>query len=232
MSTVSNSSTNSNSASAAIYSQLNGTSGSSASSSSASTTSSADASADRFLKLLVAQMQNQDPLSPMDNAQMTSQMAQINTVQGIEKLNTSIQSMSSQFVQMQAMQGASLVGRDVLVEGKDLTVTNGKAEAAFELSGAADSVKVEVLSSAGRVVDTIDLGAETSGRHAFSWTPSATQSTDGLSFRVKATVGTAAVTATPLVTEQVKAVSTSGNTLNLELANGSTVAYSAVKAFS
>ena len=43
---------------------------------------------DRFLKLLVAQMQNQDPLNPMDNAQVTSQMAQINTVSGIEKLNT------------------------------------------------------------------------------------------------------------------------------------------------
>ena len=45
-------------------------------------------SEDRFLKLLVAQMQNQDPLNPMDNAQVTSQMAQINTVSGIDKLNT------------------------------------------------------------------------------------------------------------------------------------------------
>ncbi|HEY4958521.1 MAG TPA: flagellar hook capping FlgD N-terminal domain-containing protein, partial [Caldimonas sp.] len=54
--------------------------------------------ADRFLKLLVAQMQNQDPLSPMDNAQVTSQMAQINTVTGIDQLNTTVQGLSSQFL--------------------------------------------------------------------------------------------------------------------------------------
>jgi flagellar basal-body rod modification protein FlgD len=68
----------------------------------ASTTDAA-ATADRFLKLLVAQMQNQDPLNPMDNAQVTSQMAQINTVNGIERLNTTVQGLSGQFVQMQAL---------------------------------------------------------------------------------------------------------------------------------
>jgi len=216
---------NTSSTAADAYAALNG--------SASTATSATQASADRFLKLLVTQLQNQDPLNPMDNAQMTSQMAQINTVQGIEKVNESIQAMSSQFVQMQAMQGASLVGRDVLVEGKNLTVTDGKAEAAFELSGAADSVKVEVLSSAGRVVDTIDLGAETSGKHSFSWTqPASVTSTDGLTFRIKASAGTASVNATTLVTDKVSAVSTSGSTLNLELESGNTVAYSAVKAVS
>src|SRR5574343_277071 len=53
-----------------------------------SQTTSATEQSDRFLKLLVAQMSNQDPLNPMDNAQLTSQMAQISTVSGLEKLNT------------------------------------------------------------------------------------------------------------------------------------------------
>src|SRR5882672_589140 len=88
------------------------------------TTNAANAS-DRFLKLLVAQMQNQDPLNPMDNAQVTSQMAQINTVTGIEKLNTAVDGLSSQFAQLQAMQGASLVGRDVIVPGNKLDITDG-----------------------------------------------------------------------------------------------------------
>ena len=57
-------------------------------------------SADRFLKMLVTQLQNQDPLNPMDNAQITSQMAQINTVSGIEKLNTTVQGLNGQFMQM------------------------------------------------------------------------------------------------------------------------------------
>jgi flagellar basal-body rod modification protein FlgD len=221
MSTV----TSSTNSASKTYAALNGDS--------STTTKTSTASTDRFLTLLVAQMQNQDPLNPMDNAQMTSQMAQISTVEELGKVNTSIQSMSSQFVQMQAMQGASLVGHDVLVEGKNLTLTDGKANAAFELAGAADSVKIEVLSSAGRVVDTIDLGAETSGKHGFSWTaPASLASAEGLSFRVKATSGTNSVAASTLITDQVTAVSTSGSTLNLELASGNTVAYSAVKAVS
>jgi flagellar basal-body rod modification protein FlgD len=111
--------------SAALYSQLSG---------SGSTKTTAQESSDRFLRLLVTQMQNQDPLSPMDNAQVTSQMAQINTVSGIEKLNETINGMLGQFTQMQALQGAALVGRDVLVQGNELEVADGKATAAFELA--------------------------------------------------------------------------------------------------
>ena len=98
---------------------------------------------DRFLKLLVAQMQNQDPLNPMDNAQVTSQMAQIQSVNGIEKLNRSVEGLGSQFAQMSALQGAALVGRDVIVPGNRL-VTNDEelVQGGFELNGPADSVKV------------------------------------------------------------------------------------------
>ena len=70
-----------------------------ASSPAASSNADATITSERFLKLLVAQMQNQDPLSPMDNAQVTSQMAQINTVSGIEKLNTTVEGLNNQFVQ-------------------------------------------------------------------------------------------------------------------------------------
>ena len=72
-------------------------------------------SQDRFLKLLVAQLNNQDPMNPMDNAQMTSQMAQINTVSGIQELNATMKSMATQF-QSCVMQGASMIGHDVLLK--------------------------------------------------------------------------------------------------------------------
>src|SRR5262245_32299586 len=86
---------------------------------------SAANSEDRFLKLLVAQLQNQDPLNPMDNAQVTSQMAQIQTVSGIDKLNTTVQGLNAQFAQLQALSGAALVGRDVLIDGNRLVADNG-----------------------------------------------------------------------------------------------------------
>ena len=189
--------------------------------------------ADRFLKLLVAQMQNQDPLSPMDNAQVTSQMAQINTVTGIDKLNTTVQGLSSQFMQLQAVQGASLVGRDVIVAGNKLSIDETAAigQGGFELANAADAVKVEILSPSGAVVQTLNLGAAGAGVHSFDWPSGAATAASGLTFRVSATTGGVATTATPLMRDRVDAVSTTGTTFNLELASSGTVPYSKVKAF-
>lgn len=193
--------------------------------------SSDAASADRFLKLLVAQMQNQDPLAPMDNAQVTSQMAQINTVSGIEKLNTTVQGLSNQFVQMQALQGASLVGRDVVVPGNLLSFVDGYGQGGFELAGPADSVKVEILAASGKVVDTLDLGAQSSGLHSFAWPSESADEASGQSFRVTAKSGASAVSATPLMRDSVAAVSVGGNALTLELARLGSVPYANVKAF-
>jgi flagellar basal-body rod modification protein FlgD len=176
-------------------------------------------------------MQNQDPLNPMDNAQVTSQMAQINTVNGIEKLNTTVGSLSTQFVQLQALQGASLVGHDVVVAGNRLDVANGNGQGGFELATAADAVKVEVLSGAGQVVDTINLGAQTAGMHSFDWSAGAATADSGLTFRVTATRGGVTSAATPLMRDKVDAVSTSGSTLNLELASSGSVPYGSIKAF-
>jgi flagellar basal-body rod modification protein FlgD len=199
----------------------------------AASSSDATVTSDRFLKLLVAQMQNQDPLNPMDNAEVTSQMAQINTVTGIDNLNTTVQGLSSQFIQLQAVQGASLVGRDVIVAGNKLSVdaTAAVGQGGFELANAADAVKVDILSPSGAVVQTLNLGAEGAGVHSFDWPSGAATSDSGLTFRVSATSGGVATTATPLMRDRVDAVSTSGTTFNLELENSGTVPYSAVKAF-
>ena len=188
-------------------------------------------SQDRFLKLLVTQLKNQDPLSPMDNAQLTSQIAQINTVSGIATLNTSVQGLSSQFLQMQSLQGASLVGKDVIVPGSKLDIdsTAASGQGGFELASAADAVKVEVLSPAGRVLDTLNLGAQSIGVHSFNW-PSGTYGNAGnLTFRVSASSGSAALPSTSLMRDKVTAVSTSGDKLMLELQSAGTVAYSTVK---
>ena len=99
---------------------------------------------DRFLKLLVAQLNSQDPMNPMDNAQMTSQIAQLNTVTGIEDLNKTVGSVLSQMSSMQALQGATMVGHDVLVPGSKLSVADGVATGVFDLAVPADNVTVEI----------------------------------------------------------------------------------------
>src|SRR5512147_1078567 len=79
--------------------------------------STAASTEDRFLKLLVSQLKNQDPLNPLDNAQVTSQMAQLSTVTGIDKLNATLQALSSSMIASQSMQAASMIGHVVMVPG-------------------------------------------------------------------------------------------------------------------
>lgn len=196
-----------------------------------STTKNDAGSEDRFLKLLVAQMQNQDPMNPLDNAQVTSQMAQINTVSGIDKLNTTVAGLNSQLMQLQALQGVTLVGHDVTVAGDRLSVADGSGVGGFELSGAADNVKVEILNAAGKVSGTLNLGAMSSGKHSFEWPSGSVQDADGYRFRVTATSGSASVLSGALMRDRVDAVSSSGNALNLELHHSGVVSYDTVKAF-
>jgi flagellar basal-body rod modification protein FlgD len=188
---------------------------------------------DRFLKLLVTQMQNQDPLNPTDNAQITSQMAQINTVTGIDKLNTTMTSMSSNITQMQMMQGASLVGHQVLLEGNQLTVgSDGKAVAGYNLSAAAANVAIDIMDSAGNVVGSVTQSGVAAGQQGFQWTAPSGTATTGLTFKVTATGGGKTIATTPLMTDQVEAISTTSGTLNLELQNHGTTAYSKIVAVS
>ena len=196
-----------------------------------SVTNPSDAgSQDRFLKLLVTQLKNQDPLSPMDNAQLTSQIAQINTVSGIATLNTSVQTLSTQFLQMQSLQGASLLGKDVIVAGNKLDIDAGVAQGGFELTAAADAVKVEIVSPAGKVLDTLNLGAQRTGMHSFNWPSGSYDASSNLTFRVTATSGANQLSTTALMRDKVTAVSTQGNNLMLELESGASVAYTSVKA--
>src|SRR6201994_3875290 len=151
-------------------------------------TQSAQEQSDRFLKLLVAQMSNQDPLNPMDSAQVTSQMAQISTVQGVQTLNKTVSGLDNQFTQLQTMQGAALVGHDVATDGNSLRLDRDshKGDGGFELESPATSVSVDILNPAGTTVGTVKLGPQGAGSHGFDFdVPPAAQG-QALTFRVNA----------------------------------------------
>jgi flagellar basal-body rod modification protein FlgD len=232
--------TSSSTFSAAQLAMLNGTSSTSATGSTSSTSTgdssaatSAQDQSDRFLKLLVAQMQNQDPLNPMDSAQVTSQMAQISTVEGVQTLNTTVSGLNAQFVQMQTMQGAGLVGHTVAVEGNTMQIdpTTGKASAGYEISSAATDVSVEIDDASGNKIDTVDLGAQSQGRHDFSYAVPEAYQNQGLTFKVTATAGSTSVDSMGLTYNKITAVSNLDGSLALELDNGQRVSYDAVWAF-
>jgi flagellar basal-body rod modification protein FlgD len=125
--------------------------------------------ADRFLTLLVTQLRNQDPLNPLDNAQVTTQLAQISTVSGINKLNDTVAALATSFTAAQYLQAAGLVGREVVVAGDKLALSEGKGGFGMAIAKDADTVQVTIKDAAGVIVRTIDLGAQKSGIRTFEW---------------------------------------------------------------
>jgi flagellar basal-body rod modification protein FlgD len=201
-----------------------------AASNGAASTTDLNASQDRFLKLLVAQLNNQDPMNPMDNAQMTSQMAQINTVTGIQQVNETLKDMATQFSGMQVLQGSTMVGHDVLLESNQLSRNAGVAAGAIDLAGKADTVKIDILSPGGQVLDSLNLGPKSAGRQNFSWDASQYTGLGEPTFRVTATQGGNAVAATALARDKVLSVGSENGVMTVQLQGRGALAYDKVKA--
>ncbi|CAM4049308.1 flagellar hook assembly protein FlgD [Serratia silvae] len=187
-----------------------------------------------FLTLLVAQLKNQDPTNPMQNNELTTQLAQINTVSGIEKLNTTLGSISGQINGNQSIQASSLIGHGVMVPGKEILVGNdaGKVSTTpfgVELERTADAVTATISDATGKVVRTIDLGGLTAGVHSFSWDGSledGTNAPDGsYTVAINAKNGSEQLVAQPLRFAMVNGVTrgTDGAKLDLGVAGTSTL---------
>jgi flagellar basal-body rod modification protein FlgD len=123
----------------------------------------------RFLNLLVAQMKNQDPLNPLDNAQVTSQMAQLSTVQGIENMNASMEALAASLGTHQMSQAASLIGHGVLVPGDTIRPTEVENVVGFELEAPADKVTLTISDASGATVRTVNLGERKAGVNLVEW---------------------------------------------------------------
>lgn len=207
-------------------------------SSSTTTTATAKTAAqeteDRFLKLLVTQMKNQDPLNPLDNAQVTSQMAQLSTVTGIDKLNDTVKALSDSFLAGQSLQAAGLVGHGVMISGNKLELSNGAAYGGVDLGQAVDKLTVKIKDASGAVIHTADLGAQkAAGSIPFQWdgtTDSGAAAPNGsYTFEVDAEQGGKKVDATALAVGQVASVSLGVQGATLNVAGLGPVALSQVK---
>lgn len=205
---------NTTTSAADIFASINGTNASK------STTATADME-NRFLTLLTTQLKNQDPLNPLENAEITSQLAQINTVNGIERLNSTLSKLMSAYDNTQSMQAAALIGRYVLTPGDSLTLAEGQSAGGIKLDGKADKVVIKITDAAGKVVQTQDLGERAAGVVSFLWDGKNTagdQLADGnYKFSVEATLGAEKVTASALKLGTVNALTRSGNGFVLDL---------------
>lgn len=196
--------------------------------------STADSAQDRFMKLLVTQMKNQNPLKPLDNAEVTSQLAQITTVTGIEKLNSTLKLLVSDIESSRTAEAASLIGHNVLVPGKSLALENNIALGGVDLPQAVDKLSITISdSTTGAVVHTIDRTAQPAGVSTFTWdgiTDNGTQAANGnYSFTVSARQGDKDIKVNPLMLESVKSVSRGEHDAILDMGKAGLVNYADVK---
>ena len=191
---------------------------------------------DTFLQLLVTQLQNQNPLDPQDNSEFVAQLAQFSSLESMQTLNDTVDTLLGNYTSSQALQASSLVGRTVIAEGDSATIEAGTGLAGqVDLTSAATSMTVTVYDADGNIVKNIDLGDQSAGTINFTWDGT---DNDGeaaaagtYTFKAEATVDGSAVAQTtylPSVVSSVTVGSTAG-AFTLNLANGESVALSDVK---
>ncbi len=198
-----------------------------------SKTASVNATQDRFMTLLVTQMKNQDPLNPMDNAQVTSQMAQLSTVTGIDKLNNTLESLIGSVQNGQSYQAAGMIGHNVLVAGNSISSTGTGGHLGVNLPVGADKLTVTIKDSVGSTIRTLSLGSQSAGTASFNWDGLAddgsTAKAGAYKFDVAATTAGQSATADALNYAQVMSVSNSTSGVKLNLSNLASVSTSDVK---
>jgi len=192
-----------------------------------------DDSQERFLKLLIAQLKNQDPLDPLDNAQVTTQMAQLNMVSGIARLNATLEALAVNLSASQSMQAAALIGRGALVTGSRLALAGGEAVFGVDLPQTVDSLIVTIQDAAGRAVQSMDLGPHPGGVVVLRWDGLADgggRAPDGAySFTLTAASGGKRVDVRPLSYGRITGVAPGANGVELTLDGERGVAFADLK---
>lgn len=182
---------------------------------------------DRFMTLLVTQMKNQDPLNPLDNAQVTSQLAQLSTVTGIDKMNNTLETLMTNMQSSQSLQMSNLIGHDVLVEGNQLSFDGSAGYFGVELPTSTDELTVTINDAAGNQIRQLAFGNQSEGIIPMSWDgydDNGTQVDSGnYTFNVSATIDGEEAAATSLSLTHINSISSTGAGIKLNLGNTDTV---------
>ncbi len=132
-----------------------------------------------FLKLMTTQLQNQDPFAPMENGEFIAQMAQFSTVTGITSMDESLKNVAAKLGETRIATAANMLGHSVLVPGKIArTDDDGSVNGVIDLPSAATNVNVVFKSQSGDIIDTINLGNQSSGLVGFAWHGAPKEMTD------------------------------------------------------
>jgi len=124
---------------------------------------------DDFLTLLIAQMQNQDPLNPTDSTEWTSQLAQYSQLEQSMNLNTTMEELLEGQKSSERLAALSLIGKEAVVEGSTFNLGEESAEIGYRVDGTASEIKLHIQDSDGRRIATLTPTDRTSGNHFLTW---------------------------------------------------------------
>lgn len=123
-----------------------------------------------FLRLMVAQVQNQDPLDPKTNGDFMAQMAQFSTSDGVQGMQKSLEALSNSLQSSQALQASALVGRKVLVNTNQLNLAKeGSVKGAVDVAPGINNLNVCIYDASGSLVKTFPLDETKPGFQEFEW---------------------------------------------------------------
>lgn len=123
-----------------------------------------------FMKLMIAQMENQNPLEPQDNGEFISQLAEFSSLEEMQKISGSVNNFSTQFQSSQALQASAMVGRTVLVPASSSPLSNaGTISGVVDLEATTSALNISIFNGSGELVNQFDLGQQAAGTVPFVW---------------------------------------------------------------
>ena len=123
-----------------------------------------------FMKLLVAELKQQDPNEPMQAREMVAQLASLTSVQKLSAIETKLSALEDGSIASASLQSATLIGKTVSAKTNRLPLDSvSQPSGSYKLTSDAAAVSVKVLNSQGQVVRTLDLGSQKGGPRSFQW---------------------------------------------------------------
>ena len=182
---------------------------------------------DSFMKMMIAQLQNQDPLNPMDGTAFVAQLAQFTSLEQLQNLNDVMSALPDYLNNFSNAQMANLIGNEATAAGNVLNVTGSTTKINYQLPSDIQSGTVKIFNSNGALVDTVRIGSQKTGLQSTTWN-SSSQSPGNYTYEVSAVDRSGAeVAVNKMISGQITGVSFKDGKSYLTI-NGQQVAFSDV----
>ena len=183
---------------------------------------------DEFMKLLLAQLKNQDPLKPMDGTDFAAQLAQFSSLEQLSNLNTELKSQSVNQMTLGYAQSAGMIGKEVVADsGNTVTVSGPSTALNYRLSADAQDITISIMDKNGQLVKTLTESSQKTGMNKVTWDSSGIESGDYTYQVVAKNASGELVSADTMTTGLVTAVHFRSNQI-LATVNGQEVALSKI----